>query len=280
MVEPAFEQLLALAEFPRDEAGDKGMTWKTPEGWERRGRKPSPTAVATLTPEGMRPARDHHHQLGRWARRSSRTSTAGVGSTWACSPIHPRALPKVVSKSARSAAQTDHRGRPARPGRHGPAANAPDPKGEATPATRPSPCPSRYKVPAGWEEGGTSMMVVASLSVSEGGETARLTVTPLSKIDAGRAARQRQPLAQRGRPAADRRGRTEDVKMPDDQGRRRSRRKMLDLEGKETRSLVVWFERGETTWFFKFSGPTKLVGAEGQEFREIHEVGPVHRRCR
>ena len=45
--------------------------------------------------------------------------------------------------------------------------------------------------------------------------------------------------------------------------------KMIDLEGKEKRALVVWFERGGTTWFFKLVGPTKLVGSQKTKFEEF-----------
>ena len=45
--------------------------------------------------------------------------------------------------------------------------------------------------------------------------------------------------------------------------------KLIDLEGKEKRALVVWFERGGTTWFFKMVGPTKLVGSQKAKFEEF-----------
>ena len=130
--------------------------------------------------------------------------------------------------------------------------------------------PLTYKVPDGWRNApDPSGITVALFTVSEGRETALLKITPLNGSLPG------------GLTENVNRWRRDDVKLPALSPAEVEKltfptmqvagieAKTLDLQGPTLRSLVVWFERGGTTWFFKFIGPTKLVGGQKSKFEEF-----------
>ncbi len=271
MVEPGFRELIRDLQFPEvKKADDLSIQWKTPKGWkEDRLKVPTATGlVSKLTLIGMAKPEMTISKLPASATLKSnidrwRRLDLGLPA------ITPRALERVVSEQevqGRTIKVVDMRGpggkgmSPTDPG-HPPMQKEKRPVGKA---------PLKYKVPEGWRETASSSgMTVATLSVTDGKDTAQLKVTPLRGSMPG------------GLTGNVNRWRTDDAKLPALSEAEVERlkfptipvagieAKMLDLEGKERRALVVWFERGGTTWFFKMVGPAKLVGSQKAKFEEF-----------
>jgi hypothetical protein len=234
------------------------LTWKTPDKWkEDRG---NPARVATLSPEGVGkpeitisklPADKYQLKpnIDRWRRVD-----LGLG------PISGRFLGKVASKRKVGGVEADlvdMRG----PGVDRPAG----PKGSPQ-APRQRPARLKYRTPPGWRETPpSSMLVAASLSVSEGDKTAKVLVTPLAGAMPGglkgNMDRWRQEVGLP--PISD-----EELKKLDVRTVRvgDSRASLVELDGKDQFSLVAWLERQGTTWFFKFRGPSDLVARNRGNF--------------
>ena len=266
-VEPEFRQMILKLEFPEvKKAGDPSLKWETPKGWKEDRTKPN--REATFTPPGMSKPEITITKLGEMAAAVKPNVDRWRRLDLGLPSITPRALERVASEQevrGRTLTVVDMRG-PGGKGMTPTFAGHPPTQKEKRPVGK---SPLKYKVPEGWKDvGGTSSLVVAALSVTDGNESARLTVTPLNGSMpgglTGNVNRWRQEVGLQSLGAAE----VDKMKFPtirvggDDA-------KMLDLEGKTDRSLVVWFERGGTSWFFKMRGPTKLVGSQKAKFEEF-----------
>jgi hypothetical protein len=141
-------------------------------------------------------------------------------------------------------------------------------------ASRPS---LKYSLPDGWKKSSKlAAMSVATLQVTEGGQAAEVTITPLS----GRAGGLIENVKRwRGQinlgPAGDEQIRKE-VREINVAG---GPAQYVDLIGPETdgprrqRLLGVVAERGEQTWFIKMKGPADLVAKQKAAFEAF--VGSV-----
>ena len=270
MVEPGFRELIRDLQFPEvKKADDLSIQWKTPKGWkEDRLKVPTATGlVSKLTLIGMAKPEMTISKLPASAILKSnidrwRRLDLGLPA------ITPRALEKVVSEQevqGRTIKVVDMRGPggkgmpPTDPG-HPPMQKEKRPQGKS---------PLKYKVPEGWRETRpTSMIAIAALVASDGKESAQILISPLGKNLPGglkgNLDRWRGEVGLPSVPAAEvEKMKFLTIKVAGIEA------KMLDSEGKEKRSLIVWFERGETTWFFKMVGPAKLVGSQKAKFEEF-----------
>ena len=267
LVEPGFRQILDSLDFPQ-KAGEPSMTWTTPKGWKEDRTKPN--RVATLTLENMPQPEMTITKLGEGAAMVKPNVDRWRRLDLGLFAITPRALEKVITQKdikGHKVTIVDMRGpggkspmSPPRGHPDVPKGNRPQPQGKA---------PLKYKAPEGWKESGNpSGLTVVSMTVTEGGATAQLKVTPLNGSMpgglTGNVTRWRQEVALPPIEAAE----VEKMRFPTIQvGGVEA--KMIDLEGKDKRSLVVWFERAGTTWFFKFIGPSKVVGSQKAKFEEF-----------
>jgi hypothetical protein len=256
MVEPTYLKLLDSIEVKAK--ADPSLTWKTPDKWkEDRG---NPNRVATLSPEGVGkpeiilsklPAAGGQLKpnVDRWRRVD-----LGLG------PISGRFLSKVASKRKVGGVEIDL------VDMRGPGVDRP-----ATPKASPLAPPQRsgrlkYRTPPGWREAPpSSLLVAASLSVSEGDRTAKVRVTPLpGSMPGGLLANVNRWRDDVGLPHI---GEDElkqliirTVKVGD------SKASLIELDGKGQRSLVAWLEHKGTTWFFKFLGSAGVVTKQRDAF--------------
>ena len=178
-VEKTFDALIASLEFPQGKKDALSMGWKKPEGWTEDRTKPN--RVATLTPLGKDKPEITITKLGEGAAVVKPNVDRWRRLDLGLPAISPRALERVVREQrvrGRAVTIVDMRG----PGGKGmtpaPAGRPPMPRDKRPEGN----APLRYKVPEGWRESaGGGGMTVAVLSVTDGGETAQLKVTPLSK---------------------------------------------------------------------------------------------------
>jgi hypothetical protein len=268
MVEPGFRSLIGSLDFPK--GGDPSMKWTVPKGWkeDRTKDRSMPDRVATLTPLGVGKPEITITKLGAGAAPVKPNVDRWRRLDLGLYAITPRALEKVVREQkvgGRTITIVDLRG----PGGKGMMPSPRDPR-EMREKRPPRTAPPKYKVPDGWKEvNPTSRIVVAAFEVSDGKEPAVLNVTPLSRPMPG------------GLTLNVNRWRKDDLKLPPLSAAEVEQMKfptiqvagleakMLDLEGTEKRSLIVWFERGDATWFFKLLGPKKLVGSQKSKFEEF-----------
>ncbi|MHC4991093.1 MAG: hypothetical protein ACYTGC_08950 [Planctomycetota bacterium] len=120
-------------------------------------------------------------------------------------------------------------------------------------------------VPEGWAfDAEPKPLSVASMTISDAGGVASVTVTPLggeqdllANINRWRRQVGLGPLADltEGAPA--------EIEIDGEPAQ------LVDASGPEQSTIAVVTKRGETTWFFKMSGPTALVDGQRDAFREF-----------
>ncbi len=133
------------------------------------------------------------------------------------------------------------------------------------PAPSPSPggaAPAWGELPVGWTaDPAPKAMSVASLTVSDGMDEASLTITPLggdqdllANVNRWRRQVGLGPLADlsEAEPVP--------VEVAGEPGR------LVDIGGSEVRTLGVVSTRGPTTWFYKLTGPDRLVAGQRDAF--------------
>jgi len=123
----------------------------------------------------------------------------------------------------------------------------------------------KYDVPPGWtERPAANGFARAAFAVTDGGQTAEVTVTPLGGMAGGLLANVNRWRAQVGLES------TTEEQLPKDQ-------KQLDVTGhpcsyfdlagpKGERILAVAVPQGGQTWFLKMKGPAELVGRQQGHF--------------
>lgn len=125
--------------------------------------------------------------------------------------------------------------------------------------------PTWKELPAGWTPAATPVaMSVASFTVSDGDETATLTITPLTAAQdlLANVNRWRRQLGVR--PLADLADEPpEPIMVGGEPG------SLVDIAGGDQRTLAAVSLRGRTAWFLKLTGPDALVDRQRPAFVEF-----------
>jgi hypothetical protein len=128
----------------------------------------------------------------------------------------------------------------------------------------------KYTAPPGWKDLGAEGMSVATLQLTEGDQSAKITVSPMGGPAGGLAANVNRWRRQVNlEPMADEEVR-KDCKEIEVAGKPGL---YVDLAGPQMRILAVVLTRGDETWFFKLMGPSTLVGKQKSAFEAfVHSV--------
>lgn len=136
----------------------------------------------------------------------------------------------------------------------------------------------KYQTPEGWTAAAKpGAMSVATLQVSAGGQTADVTVTPLSGDAGGLLNNVNRWRGQVGLNPVDEPQLAKEMQKLDVAG---TTAPYFDLSGpRGQRILIAVVPRGDTTWFIKMTGPTELVGKQKAAFEAFirslrFEAGP------
>jgi hypothetical protein len=258
-VEPAWKELLDSLTI--DPKADVPLRWKVPANWKEDRKKAM--RVATLTPEGVGRPEIVISRLGAEANVLKPNVDRWRKNDLQLGPISEEELAKVTSKRKLGDFEMtliDLR------------KEGSQPEGDLPPPTRPDTGkrkgPLTYQVPAGWKDSGPQGIAAGVLSVTEGGQTATLKITPISgSMTGGLLANVNRWRGEVGLPPVEEKDLaslpTRKIRVGADQATG------LDLSGPKGRSLVVWFERDGSTWFFKFNGPTELIDRQRDAFEKL-----------
>jgi hypothetical protein len=121
----------------------------------------------------------------------------------------------------------------------------------------------QYTVPAGWTELPAKSMRVAAFQVSDGKQSAEVTVIPLGGSAGGLLANVNRWRKEVGLDDMTEENLRKESKSLDVEGQNAV---YVDLVGKEKRNLGVILPRDGRTWFIKFQGPIGLVEKERENF--------------
>jgi hypothetical protein len=255
-----FDRFLATVKFV--DAGERPITWKVPDGWSEE--PGSQMRYATLKSEG----KDHLELTVTTLGRDGGAVLPNVDRWRGQLGLAPVAEAELASFSreltvgGEKATVIDLTGT----GADTSAMTAPAPA--APPMVDREPARSgglKYVAPAGWtERPATNGFARATFAVTDGGQTAEVTVTPLGGMAGGLLANVNRWRNQVGL------GPTTEEQLSKDQ-------KQLDVAGtpcpyfdlagpKGDRILAVSMPQGGQTWFLKMKGPAELVGRQQANF--------------
>jgi len=265
----AFEQFVTSIKFKDDK---DPPTWSLPDGWrqiagktqtrEATLRTGSESLEVSITALGKE-ASDLKSNVDRWRGQIGLKPVANAAELEAISrqitvdgkPVTLIDMTGVIGGSAMST-----------PREFSP--NAAEPKGGSAPAPPPSTgtaqgSPLQYTVPAGWTEIPAKSMRVAAFQVSDGKQTAEVTIIPLSGAGGGLLANVNRWRKEVGLDDMTEENLRKESKSLAVEGQNAV---YVDLVGKEKRNLGVILPRDGRTWFIKFQGPIGLVEKERENF--------------
>jgi len=267
----AFDRFLQSVQF--SDKTETPITWTVPEGWrEERGSKlryatfhlesKNQSLEVTVVALG-REAGTLLANVNRWRGQIglAPATQAELGKVSKEVKVHGVAgtLVDMAGKAVPMAAMTA----PPNPGRAAPLAARSAPEdGQAS--------PFKYALPQGWKAlGAKGAMNLATFEISDGDRLARVTVLPLGGQAGGLVENVNR---WRGQLGLDRVGDAEvrkEVRQIQVAG---AAADYVDLLGPQTagaerqRILAVIVPRGDSTWFFKMSGPADLVAKQKSAF--------------
>ncbi|MCS6851121.1 MAG: hypothetical protein NZ700_08145 [Gemmataceae bacterium] len=129
--------------------------------------------------------------------------------------------------------------------------------------SRPTP-PLTFQLPEGWVEVARGpAFSVATFRIGQGGQTAEVTVTPLSGPAGGLLANVNRWRGQLQLPPTTEEELARQVEVLEVAGQKAQLVDLLGPEGPERQRLIgIVVPRGGQTWFFKLKGPAELVGRQ------------------
>jgi hypothetical protein len=262
--EKDFDEFIASVRFS-DDKEKVPVTWTVPEAWTKvpsresmrfatfRGRQGSEVIV---TPLEERKAGDVLSNVNRWRRQlglpeveeaqlKDITKTITVGGVKTATRVDCTGIGGQITKAPPPRVRPD------------------------LPPNQHAVAPARqldYKAPPEWHAATTQMEQIASFTVGEGGESVKITVTPMGGGAGGEVANVNRWRGQVGLPEmsatqieAD--GTT--IKIGDRSAL------LLDLKGKDSRIVGAICETGGRTWFFKMTGPGHAVEKQKSAFDQF-----------
>jgi hypothetical protein len=257
----AFETFVASLKFPD---GKSTVSWTLPAGWrESADKKAGRFATFRAGPESLevsitdlgKEAADVKSNVDRWRRQ--------IGLKPVADDAELAALCKSITVDGKAATMVDMTGRiadddevaAANASPNAPPANAGGSLGGGSPL--------KYQLPTGWVELPVSGMRVAAFKVTDGKDSAEITVIPLGGPAGGLVANVNRWRKEVGLEDTTEAQLTKDSKSLEVDGQSAV---YVDLLGKEKRNLGVILPRGGRTWFIKFQGPIPLVDKERANF--------------
>jgi hypothetical protein len=269
-VSPCQEPFFKLVQSIRfNDGADKPISWTTPEGWKEGNNKPG--RYATLTDDhGLEltitklPASDIRDNVNRW-----RNLELGLG------PVGPIALQQLVQEvkvdGGNAVATVVNMTGPGA-GKHAVAGGMMGGPRLAPPKARPDgPARITYTTPNGWTDTGPAGgFTLASFKIVEGGQSARVTVTPpgIAGSALANVNRWRKEVGLNELSEAEFSALTiPTLKVGGTPGQ------YFDLAGPggdKPRMLVVMVERkSNQRWYFKMLGAADLVGRQKANFESF-----------
>jgi hypothetical protein len=261
----AFETFVASLKFPD---GKNTVSWTLPAGWrDSAEKKPGRFATFRAGPESLevsitdlgKEAADVKSNVDRWRRQ--------IGLKPVADDAELAALCKSITVDGKAATMVDMTGKVADDDEVAAAnasPNAPPANAGGSPVGGGSPI--KYQLPAGWAELPASGMRVAAFKVTDGKDSAEVTVIPLGGPAGGLVANVNRWRTQIGLPETTDAQLRKEAKSLEVEGQSAV---YLDLLGKDQRTLGVIFPRGKQTWFIKFQGPIPLVDKERANFESF-----------
>ncbi|HEY1380849.1 MAG TPA: hypothetical protein VGF55_28870 [Gemmataceae bacterium] len=255
-----FEQFVRSLHFADDPK--QPLTWTLPPGWREAAAAPVKPGLAEQTrfatirvgPESLKltisrlgqEAGDILPNVNRWRRNDLNLP-----------PLADAGLPAVTRKvtaGGHEVTVVDMTGvaKGEEPADEEPAAPAPAPPGELA-----------YDAPPGWQPLPATGMRVAAFKVTDGGQSAEVTVIPLAGQAGGLLSNVNRWRDQIGLPDTTVDRLTKEAKMLDSPA---GAVVYVDLTGPKGRTLGGVLSHGGRSWFVKLQGPAELVGKQQAAF--------------